>query len=92
MCVGVYFVVAGCTTAPSSLYFHFHHLLHAHITLELIHFAPSLNLLDFSRFLGPKRVGVGDKSLLATADVWIQESRSLAEVCRLGFGKNPRKR
>jgi hypothetical protein len=54
------------------------------------YYSPPLNLLDFFRFLGPKRVGLWGWDLLATADAWIQESRSLAEVWRLGLGENPR--
>ena len=56
------------------------------------YYSPPLNLLDFFRFLGPKRVGLWGWDLLATADAWIQESRSLAEVWRLGLGENPEKK
>ena len=56
------------------------------------HYSPLLKSIDFFRFFGPKRVGLWGCDLLATADAWIQESKSLAEVWRLGLEEIPVKR
>ena len=92
MCGWCVYEVAGCNSPSHPLHFHLLLLPHALQPKSHIYYSPPLKSIDFFRFLGPKRVGLWGWDLLATADAWIQESKSLAEVWRLGLGENPEKK
>ena len=92
VCGWCVFRVAGCNSPLTPFIFIFT-ISYTHSNLKsLIHYSSPLKSFDFFRFLGPKRVGLWGWDLLATADAWIQESRSLAEVSSARVRENPVKR
>ena len=86
------FGLAGCSHCLHSSFLS--NTQHTHTTHTLSSSHPNTIHLNFLLLIStPKwswiRVGSQRKHLLVTSYAWIQESRRIAEVCSLRFGKKP---